>query len=54
LNPEIEDRILTDHPDQKMLRGTVVYWNFLPPDELNILLMLAAEKRVPEMVVLST
>jgi superfamily II DNA or RNA helicase len=40
LNPEIEEKILTDHPDQKMIRGTVAYWNFLPPDELNILLSL--------------
>jgi len=40
LNPEIEEKILTDHPDQKMQRGTVAYWNFLPPDELNTLLSL--------------
>ena len=40
LNPEIEEKILTDHPDQKMIRGAVAYWNFLPPDELNILLSL--------------
>lgn len=40
MNPEIEDRILADHPDQKKLRGTVGYWNFLPPDELDDLLRL--------------
>lgn len=40
LDPEIEDRIVADHPDQKRLRGTVAYWNFLPPDELDDLLKL--------------
>src|SRR4029079_17199273 len=35
LNADIEARIVADHPDQKTLRGTVAYWNFLPPDELN-------------------
>jgi len=35
-----EQRIVEDHPDQKNLRGTVVYWNFLPPAELNRLLSL--------------
>lgn len=40
LNPEMETKLLADHPDQKDLRGTVAYWNFLPPDELNCLLSL--------------
>ncbi len=40
LNPDTEKRILKDHPDQKDLRGTVAYWNFLPPDELDDLLRL--------------
>jgi len=40
MNPEIEARILADHPDQKPLRGRVAYWNFLPPDELDELLRL--------------
>ncbi len=40
MNPEIEARILKDHPDQKELRGTVAYWNFLPPDDLDDLLRL--------------
>jgi len=40
MNPEIEDRLLNDHPHLKPLRGKVVYWNFLPPDELEILLRL--------------
>ena len=40
LNPEYENRLLTDHPDQRPLRGTVAYWNFLPPDELEELLAL--------------
>jgi superfamily II DNA or RNA helicase len=40
MNPEVEERLVTDHPDQAGLRGKVVYWNFLPPDELNELLTL--------------
>jgi superfamily II DNA or RNA helicase len=40
LNPDTEKRIVKDHPDQKDLRGTVAYWNFLPPEELDALLRL--------------
>lgn len=40
MNPEVEELLLADHPDQKSLRGTVSYWNFLPPDELDVLLRL--------------
>ncbi len=40
MNPQIEARIVADHPDQKDLRGTVAYWNFLPPDDLDELLKL--------------
>ena len=40
MNAEIEAQIITDHPDQKKLRGTTAYWNFLPPGELDQLLML--------------
>lgn len=40
LDPAVEAQIIADHPDQKKLRGTVQYYNFLPPDELNELLSL--------------
>ena len=40
LNPEVEMQIVKDHPEVKDLRGTVAYWNFLPPDELDSLLAL--------------
>ena len=40
MNPETEERLLNDHPDQKTLRGKIIYWNFLPPDELETLLNL--------------
>jgi superfamily II DNA or RNA helicase len=40
MNPEIEKRILADHPEEKEIRGTAAYWNFLPPDELDRLLKL--------------
>jgi len=40
LNPEIEDRIVNDHPEYVDIRRKVQYWNFLPPDELNNVLSL--------------
>ena len=40
LNPDVENSILADHPEQKAIRGTVAYWNFLPPEELDTLLKL--------------
>ena len=40
MDPEVEARIVADHPDQEPLRGTAQYYNFLPPDELNVLLSL--------------
>ncbi len=40
LSPEIEAKLIADHPERKALRGKVKYWNFLPPEELNRLLTL--------------
>ncbi len=40
LNPEIEAKLVADHPDYAPLRGKVLYWNFLPPDDLDDLLRL--------------
>lgn len=40
MDPTIEKKILADHPDQKDLRGTIAYWNFLPPEDLDDLLRL--------------
>lgn len=40
LNPEVESRIVDAHPEERKVRGTVAYWNFLPPDELDELLRL--------------
>ena len=40
MNPEIEKVMIKDHPDVKAIRGTVEYWNFLPPGELDELLNL--------------
>ena len=40
MNPDVEAQLLADHPDVAELRGTVAYWNFLPPDELERLLKL--------------
>jgi superfamily II DNA or RNA helicase len=40
LDPTVEERLRADHADQAPLRGTVAYWNFLPPEDLNRLLSL--------------
>ena len=40
LDPEIERRIAAAHPLSGAERGTVRFWNFLPPDELNAILTL--------------
>lgn len=40
MNPDIEKALLKDHPGVKSIRGTVAYWNFLPPGELDELLNL--------------
>ncbi len=40
LNPAVEKNIIADHPEEKNQRGKVVYWNFLPPDDLESLLKL--------------
>lgn len=40
LDPTIEARIIQDHPERASERGSVTFWNFLPPDELNALLSL--------------
>ncbi len=40
MNPEVEKRLIADHPDVRTSRGKVTFWNFLPPDELNELLTL--------------
>ena len=38
LDNDTEELIKSNHPEQ--IRGTIVYWNFLPPGELDILLKL--------------
>ena len=40
MNPEIEQRLVADHAEVAGSRGTVSFWNFLPPDELNAILTL--------------
>ena len=40
MNPEVEQRLLADHPEAASSRGKVSFWNFLPPDELNAILTL--------------
>jgi superfamily II DNA or RNA helicase len=40
MNPEVEKRLVHDHPEVASSRGKVSFWNFLPPDELNAILTL--------------
>ncbi|MBI4192834.1 MAG: SWF/SNF helicase family protein [Betaproteobacteria bacterium] len=40
MNPEIEKRLVADHPEVASSRGKVSFWNFLPPEELNAILTL--------------
>ncbi len=40
LDPATEEKMLGDHPELAKVRGTIQYYNFLPPDELNVLLSL--------------
>ncbi len=40
MNPRVEERIRAERPEVVASRGTVRFWNFLPPDELNKLLTL--------------
>lgn len=40
MNPEVEQRLIADHPEVASSRGKVSFWNFLPPDELNAILTL--------------
>ncbi|MFM7330796.1 MAG: helicase-related protein [Brachymonas sp.] len=40
MNPEIEKALIKDHPTTREIRGSVEYWNFLPPGELDDLLKL--------------
>ena len=38
LNPEVEKRLVAEHP--QATRSKVSFWNFLPPEELNTILTL--------------
>src|SRR5207249_2658279 len=40
MNPSVEERMRVDHPELAGDRGTVLFWNFLPPEELNAILSL--------------
>ena len=40
LSPKIEEHLVRDHPETASSRGKIIFWNFLPPDELNALLTL--------------
>lgn len=50
MSPATEAKLKADHPEVAASRGTVAYWNFLPPDELNQILSLYT--RVTQKVIL--
>ncbi len=50
LDPEIEVKMIKDHPHLKEQRGIVKYWNFLPAEELKKILSLY--KKVTEKTLL--
>jgi len=43
LNPAIEEEMIQLRPECIGIRGTVAYWNFIPPDEIDELLKLYAK-----------
>lgn len=40
MNPEVETRLVANHPEVASSRGKVSFWNFLPPEDLNDILTL--------------
>jgi len=40
MNAAVEAQLVAAHPEQAGERGRIIYWNFLPPDELNDLLRI--------------
>ena len=40
MNPEVEKLLVANHPEVTASRGRVLFWNFLPPKELNEILSL--------------
>jgi superfamily II DNA or RNA helicase len=50
MSPDVEARMVADHPETKASRGHVSFWNFLPPDDLNRVLTLY--KRVTDKTLL--
>ncbi len=40
LNPKVEEQMVRDHPETADYRGEIIFWNFLPPDEINAILSL--------------
>ncbi len=40
MNPTIEAVLIREHPEAAISRGKIYFWNFLPPDELNVILSL--------------
>ena len=54
MNPEIEKRLIADHPEVSADRGKVAFWNFLPPNELNTLLSLYRTVTRKALVISST
>jgi superfamily II DNA or RNA helicase len=54
MNLAVEEALVRDHPEVAASRGTVYFWNFLPPAELNILLTLYTKVTQKTMLISKT
>ena len=54
MSPEVEKRLLADHPEAAVSRGKVWFWNFLPPEELNAILSLYTKVTQKTLLISST
>jgi hypothetical protein len=54
MDKAVEKQIVRDDPGQAPVRGTVQFWNFLPPDELNELLSLFSRVTQKTLMISST
>lgn len=54
MNPEVEKKLVADHPEVTSSRGKVSFWNFLPPDELNEILTLFTKVTLKTLLISKT
>ena len=54
MSPDVEKRLVADHPETAPDRGKVAYWNFLPPEDLNRILSLYSRVTKKTLVISKT